>query len=1170
MNLSKLKNYAPQARLAFVSAMTDRAAFYGVTALKAEPVVDAGAVVMIGGRQHPRSVMQQRYELDKLVQQLGFSQTMEVLAYTWFNRLLALRFMELQGYLDHGYRVLSHPEGKAIPELLEHAEHLSLPGLDPQRVIDLKLDGTKDSELYRLLLIAQCNALHATLPFLFGRVDDLSELLLPDNLLHSDSILRKLVAEIPEEDWNSVEILGWLYQFYISDRKDEVMARKSAVPTEDIPAVTQLFTPHWIVRYLVENSLGRLWLLNRPGSSLREHMQYYIEGEAQTEFLRISKPEEIRLLDPAVGSGHMLTYAFDLLYLIYQEEGYVPHEIPGLILRHNLHGLEICPRAAQLAQLALVLKARDKSRRFFQPGQMVQPHILALQNVRFSERELATYFEALGSSPSDLNPQLPELLRQFEDATTFGSLIQPCMKESEITAVRTTLDAKDLGSQLLLRDTDQKIRRILAQAEMLCQRYQIVVANPPYMGSKGMNGALKNLLEKSFTDYKSDLFAAFIVRSLSLSVTDGYMGFMSPFVWMFISSYEELRRCLISKATITTLVQLEYSGFDGATVPICAFAIQNKHHKGYHGGFIRLSEFRGSESQGPRTLEAIENPNCGWFFRASADDFGNIPGSPIAYWASSKFIEAYQSGVLLSELLDARIALATGDNDRFIRLWSEVPFEKIGFSCLNEEDADKSGAKWFPCNKGGEYRRWYGNNLMLVNWHQKGAEIRSFSDEKTGRIRSHNYNGTFAFKECITWSAVSSSKFGARLSADGFMFATPGSCAFLKNTSRSLRRLLGFLCSNTAEQYLRTLSSTMNIEVGTLLRIPFLDSHQDAETIAEACIVCARADWDNFETSWDFRDLPLLREGTKGATLTQSWRNWEEQSLAAIRRMQELETENNRLFIDAYGLAGELSPEVPEEQITLARPNARADVASFLSYAVGCMMGRYSLDKPGLILANAGDTVAQYLEKVGLSQEQLRFAPDDDGIIPVLDGEWFADDVVTRTREFLRVTFGEESLSENLRFIEESLGKDLRQYFLTDFYKNHLQTYKRRPIYWMFCSGKQRAFQCLVYLHRYHEGTLSRLRTEYVIALQSRMAARIEQLETDKTQATSTSHRKKLQKEQDDLKKQQTELLAFDEKLKHLADRRIKLDLDDGVKVNYGKFGELLAEVKAVTGGSDE
>jgi hypothetical protein len=500
MNKTKLKNYAPQARRDFIQAMTDRAAYFGLTAEKVEPVVERGDVAVMGGREFPRAVAQKRKALEDRIQRDGFEQTMEALAYTWFNRLVAIRYMELHGHLEHGYRMLSpsphRGEGRgegAIPEILQYAEHVELPGLKREAVIDLKLAGNQEAELYRLLLVAQCNALNRVMPFLFERIDDETELLLPDNLLHSDSLIRKLVSNLDEEDCASVEVLGWLYQFYIAERKDEVMARKSAVPTEDIPAVTQLFTPHWIVRYLVENSLGRLWLLNRPGSRLREQMPYYIEGEPETDFLKITRPEDIRLCDPACGSGHLLTYAFDLLTLIYQEEGYAPAEIPALILRHNLHGLEICPRAAQLAGLALVFKAREKSRRFFQPEHLVRPHIIELCDVGFAENELREYIAALGLG--DLfDPPLLKLLHQFEEAKNFGSLIQPCLDDRTIAFVRDAIEAKDLGGQLFLRETHLKVLRVLEQAVALTQRYHVVVANPPYMGTKFYNAKLKNSL----------------------------------------------------------------------------------------------------------------------------------------------------------------------------------------------------------------------------------------------------------------------------------------------------------------------------------------------------------------------------------------------------------------------------------------------------------------------------------------------------------------------------------------------------------------------------------------------------------------------------------------------------------------------------------------------------
>jgi hypothetical protein len=1180
MNQSALKNYAPQARLDFIRAVKDRAAFFGLTPESKVQIQETGDVVIIGGQAFPKVVAQQRKVLLQRIAAEGFEAVMEAMAYTWFNRFVALRFMEVHGYLDHGYRVLSHPAGKPNPEILDHAERVTLPGLDPQQVIQLKLDGNRDAELYRLLLVAQCNALHQAIPFVFGKIADETELLLPDNLLHSNSVIRRLVNGIDETDWQEVEVLGWLYQFYISDKKDAVMARKSAVPTEDIPAVTQLFTPHWIVRYLVENSLGRLWLLNRPTSRLKEHMPYYIEGETETDFLKITKPEEIRVCDPACGSGHMLTYAFDLLCLIYEEEGYAPSEIPALILRHNLHGLEICPRAAQLAELALVFKARDASRRFFQPEHLVRPRIIELRDVRFAENELRDYIHALGLGDLFNQPML-RLLHQFEEAKNFGSLIQPCLDERAIADVRRAIEAKDLGGQLFLRETHLKVLRVLEQAEALTQRYHVVVANPPYMGGSGMNPALKRFLQDTFPDYKSDLFSVFIVRSLSLAFANGYLGFMSPFVWMFISSYEKLREKLINDATITTLVQLEYSGFDGATVPICTFALKNGRQPNYYGGFVRLSDFRGSEVQGPKTLEAIANPNCGWFYRSCSTSFRRIPGTPIAYWMSPMAINNFDRCVPLNHIADGKSGMSSCNSDVFLRKWHEVALSRIGFGVSTFKSAQDSGARWFRYNKGGGGRKWHGYNDILLNWEADGRDVKAFvvnnpKDPDTTHWSRRLFNLDSFFRKGITWSAVTSSRFSARMIWDeGVIPGTGSKSLYDVETKMSPVALLGFLNSTVTSYYLTAFSPTLNFEAGDVGKLPVIPPSPEAgarisENVDEL-ISIARADWDNFETSWDFRDQPLLRPRLKGATLEVSWRNWEAQSTAAIRRMQELETENNRLFIAAYGLDGELQPEVPEDQITLARAEARRDMAAFLSYALGCMMGRYSLDKPGLVYADS--------RSIGFDPSQYRtFAADADGIVPVTELAWFSDDATERFIEFLGKTFAPDTLEANLKFIAEALvpTKDetsrdtVRRYLAAGFYKDHLQTYKRRPIYWLFSSGKQRAFQCLVYLHRYNEGTLARMRTEYVIPLQGKISHRIDQLAGDITAATSTSHRKKLEKERESLVKQASELSAFDEKLRHYADQRIALDLDDGVKVNYGKFGDLLAEVKAVTGGSEE
>ena len=1171
MDRTKLKNYAPQARREFIQAMIDQASYYGITAYRIEPMTERGDVAVIAGREHPISIAKKRRKLEERIRRDGFQQAMEAIAYTWFNRLVAIRYMELKGYLDHGYRVLSHPDNKPIPELLQYAEYVELPGLKKDLVIEWKLAGNKESELYRLLLTAQCNALSRTIPFLFGWIDDETELLLPHNLLKTDSLIRSLVENLTAEDCESVEVLGWLYQFYISERKDQVMARKSAVPTDDIPAVTQLFTPHWIVRYLVENSLGRLWLLNRPSSRLREHMPYYIEGEPETDYLKITKPEEIRLCDPAVGSGHMLTYAFDLLTLIYEEEGYAPTEIPALILAHNLHGLEICPRATQLAELALVFKAREKSRRFFQPEHLVRPHIIELRDVRFSENELQDYINDLGLGELFNQPML-RLLHQFENAKNFGSLIQPCLDERAIADLRRAIEAKDLGGQLFLRETHLKVLRVLEQAETLTQRYHVVVANPPYMGLRGMDGPLKGFMEENYPEAKHDLYTGFIDRNGTLALTGGYIGMVTMQGWLFLSSFISFRTKFFNASAFINLAQLGARAFDsigGEVVQTACFTIRAAPDPNFRATYLDVTK---GQSEAEKDVYVRSSPHK---FHVAVNELRKVEGTPVAYWLSEKARDAFASGCLIRDVAKPRQGLATSDNGRFLRYWNEVEFKRIGLGMSTRTDAKQSGRKWFPLAKGGPVRKWYGNNEYVVNWEDDGREMLGYAAKLYGSPTRTVKNMDFYFREGITWSTISN-RFSMRFSATGAISETKGAMCFT-DSKDDLIYLLGFSNSSLVESFLKVFSPTLDFHEGPFGKLPFIKSSESdtIKTLSHECVSLARADWDNFETSWDFRDQPLLRPGPKGVTLEASWRNWEAQSTAAIRRMQELETENNRLFIAAYGLEGELQPEVPEEQITLNRADARRDMAAFLSYAVGCMMGRYSLDQPGLILANTGDTLQQYLERIGKQLAELSFVPDEDGIIPVLDSEWFDDEIVARTGDFLRATFGEATMNENLRFIEQCLGKDgkpksLRDYFIGDFYKDHLQTYKKRPIYWLFSSGKLRAFQCLVYLHRYNEGTLARMRTEYVIPLQGQIAARIEQLEGDKAKATSTSHRTKIQKEQDKLKKQQAELATFEEKLKHYADMRISLDLDDGVKVNYAKFGDLLAESKAITGGKDD
>lgn len=643
----------------------------------------------------------------------GRDALVERVAYTWFNRLAALRFMDANGYHPFGARVVTAASAQeTLPEVLQQARAGVLDAdlraqLDTAETFDGVLSGviptaSKEGSAYRMLLVAACHYYHRLMPFLFEKLGDATELLLPEDLLTEQSVVNPFRTELADANCRDVEVIGWLYQFYISEKKDAVMARKAAVPTEDIPAVTQLFTPHWIVRYLVENSLGRLWLLNRPTSRLREKMPYYIEGEAETDFLKIAKPEEIKLLDPAGGSGHMLTYAYDLLYAIYEEEGYDAPEIPGLILKHNLHGIDICDRAAALASFALVMKARGSDNRFFR--RFVPPQVIALQDVRFEEGELSAYFKALGVQPSALHSDFNRLLHQFEEAKNFGSLIQPCLTEAEIHAVRSQISNRESAiptGDLMVAATHLKILRVLEQAKALTQRYHVVNTNPPYLSWKSMNFVVRGVIENEFSDYKTDLFAAFIVRCSTLSLPNGYLGCMTPFVWMFISSYEGLRRYLLSRLTITSLIQLEYSGFDGATVPVCAFTLKNRCEQEFKGGFIKLSDFKGSENQGPRTLEAIANKSCGWFFLAAASDFLELPGAPIAFWVSGAFRAAFREKKTVKTFAKSVVGLQTGENERFVRLWHEVRLDQIRFHAGSREQAASSHEKWFPFNRGG-------------------------------------------------------------------------------------------------------------------------------------------------------------------------------------------------------------------------------------------------------------------------------------------------------------------------------------------------------------------------------------------------------------------------------------------------------------------------------------
>ena len=1203
MNRARLKSYAPEARKDFLRAVTDRARKVGLTPVRTEPVEERGDVAVIGGQAFPKRVADQRRRLDEQVKRDGFTAVMEEAAYTWFNRLMAIRYMELHGYLKHGYRVLSDPSGRDRPQILEQAENVTLLGVDKGAVIDLKLDGTKDEELYKLLLLGQCHALHLTMPFLFERIDDQTELLLPDNLLASDSVIRKMVTEIAEADWEQIEVIGWLYQFYISEKKDALMSAKKAYASADIPAVTQLFTPNWIVKYMVQNSLGRQWLATYPQSPLRAQMEYYIEPAEQTEDVQAQiaaitpkaiDPETVTLIDPACGSGHILVEAYAVFKEIYLERGYRLRDIPRLILEKNLFGLEIDDRAAQMAGFALLMKARADDPRILDrvptlnvraiqsssglDAASLASALLAPKRVELvPNREL---FPELNAQPalvaehrSPLRAEnIADLCALFADAKTFGSLLTvPDSVATVLPVLREFIGTRRSNEDLLASQAVDDLEPLVDQAEFLARKYDCTVANPPYMGNKFLNSALKTFVQKNYAGFDKDVFSAFIIRNINFTKPNGHLGFMSPFVWMFISSYENLRRKIIEDAFLSTLIQLEYSGFEGATVPICTFTLQNRHLLNGSGTYVKLSEFKGAENQSPRALEAIKNPRCGWLYNARPDKFEVIPGSPIAYWVSSALHKVFATMPALEDIAPSRVGLQTGDNSRFLRFWWEVNASQIGVGITSRSDASRSNNTWFPYNKGGEFRKWYGNNDCVVNWKDDGDEVRRCTDER-GKIRSRPQNTDFFFKDAITWTKISSAYFGVRYCGKGFIFDVAGSSSFPKlGWSQAVT---SFLISKVTFYFLQAMNPTLNFQVGNVAALPFAPEvigkvKNDVDKLAADALQIAKRDWDSEEKSWDFTRIVLIENGD---SLAQSYLNWKLYNETQRATMRKLEEENNRVFINAYGLSDELTPDVPDDQITLALAERDYDLCRLISYALGCMMGRYSLDELGLIYAhsaNEGFDPSRY----------TTFPADSDGILPLTDTDWFgAEDTANRFGDFLKTAWPAETYHENVQFVADSLSPKaveapmdtIRRYLATGFYKNHLQTYKKRPIYWLFSSGKERAFQALVYLHRYNEGTLARMRMEYVAPLQSRLSARLDQLNKDPTVSTSTPDRKKREGEKAKLTRQYLELLAFDEKLRHYADQRIRLDLDDGVKVNYSKFGDLLSEVKTITGDKDE
>lgn len=834
MNDSALKSFCTWARTELIKGVEAQMVRYGITEPAPAPV---GSETVNGLPLSPAEI-EQRDELLRMQAEVGHEALRDRAAYTWFNRIVAIRFMDARGWLPSRMRMLSRADGSHGSEAVENALDVEISTADTDRIAELKMAGL-DEPLWRYLFVAQCEELADCLPGVFERVGGAMELLLPQGLMMADSVVGKLNAVLTDEDWREgVTVLGWMYQYYNADVKDEFFKSKRKAAAADIAPATQLFTPEWIVRYMVENSLGRLWMLNNPGSSLRERMEYYIEPDAEHEdFIRISSPEEITLCDPACGSGHILVYAFELLFHMYEERGYREREIPELILTKNLAGMEIDSRAAQIAELALAMCAREHDRRFFRRG--VRADVTVLSSIPLGEDGL---------------PGNKKLAEELSHLGEIGSLLNP--SEDEIDELKAA--AASCSNDLFAATAKTKLESAVAICEKLSRRFICVVANPPYMGSSSFNPFMSKWVKKNYPDVKSDLFSSFVVRMFSLAKDHGECGVMSPFVWMFIGSYEKLRNEIIDNRTLTSLIQLEYSGFAGATVPICTYTFHNSFVKGYKGGYVRLSDFVGAAVQAPKALEAIRNPDCGWFYRRDADTFKQIPGTPIAYWASDALLDAFGNAKQLSEYGKPRQGLATGENARFVREWWEVDDCKSVYSCGSIQESIESACKWFPYNKGGDFRKWYGNNSSVVNWENDGQEIRNYKDQN-GRLLSRPQNTNCFFSPSITWSKISSGSIAFRFKPAGHIFDVAGTSVF--SDEESLKYLQGACNSSVIMRVASMLSPTLNFEVGQIVTYPIIQNEEQEPLVndmVDSCRELSKTDWDSFETSWDFKHNPLV------------------------------------------------------------------------------------------------------------------------------------------------------------------------------------------------------------------------------------------------------------------------------------------------------------------------
>lgn len=1204
MNKTAIKNYAVEAHRQLVDQIVIKAFQFNVTEASL-PEMNSDSV---NGKLLSNIEKSQLNALIKAINQHGFKHVMEEVAYTWFNRFIALRFMEVNNYLPQKVRVFTNENNEFKPELLTEAIHIELDGLDKQKVFDYIEDNNQE-DLYKYLLLTICNDMNQYLPDMFTSIDkqDYKILLFPDGILKEDSVIAKLIEKIPEEDWmdkkeemnnnepsNAVTMIGWLYQYYISERHNEVInILKGTVKKEDIPAATELFTTDWVVRYMVDNSLGRYWIERNPNSELKSKLKFLAtakDGSLPIVDNGPKKPEELTFFDPCMGSGHILSYAFDVLMEIYRECGWTDRDAAISIVENNLYGLDIDERAYQLSYFAIMMKGCKYNRRFLKLG--VKNHLSNI--VETNDLDSISYvgMKETGESKDISN----YLLTTFKDAVELGSLIKVDSKdylsyEDYIDNIHEQAEYS-LDSLEWMDSTYFTVKKLVKQADILSRKYCITTTNPPYMSK--MDGNLKKFVVKNYKDYSSDLFAVFVKRNFDFTVENGYLGFMTPFVWMFIKSYEKLREYIINNKFISTLVQMEYSAYEEATVPICSYVLKNKKSDEL-GYYFRLSDFKGGmEVQKQKVLEAINNKNCGYFYETSSENFSKIPGSPIAYWVSEKFLNGFSENQNLRDISIARSGLSTGNNEKYMRLWYEPSALNIAFDMSSNEEYSASRKKYVPCNKGGSFRRWFGNNDYIVDW--------------TNPSSMHRPRTTYMnlyYKPAITWSAITSGLFNARYYDRGFLFDHAAASLFL-NEKKKENYVLGLLNSKVGQYILSMINPTINTGADVVSKIPIIFEMTDqCENLVHTNIIQSKSDWDSFETSWDFTVHPLVKNHV--TTISEAYELWDKECNDRFNQLKANEEKLNRIFIDIYGLQDELDPYVEDKDVTVRKADLVRDIKSFISYAVGCMFGRYSLDKAGLVFAGgnfddvywkhqgftgydrnghlplgsgyAGISLAKVHYPLLRDNEdvtkatKLSYEPDVDDIMPICDEEYFEDDIVSRFVEFVRCVYGEDTLEENLRFIADALGgkgnprEVLRNYFLNDFFKDHCNTYQvtgsgKRPIYWLFDSGKKNGFKALVYIHRYTPDLIARMRTGYIHPLQSQYRTQIEMLNNQIDEAGSTSEKVKLQKQLKKITEQSQELGKYEEVIHHWADKMEPMDLDDGVKVNYAKFQELLAKIK--------